>query len=324
MLVVSCLKDRNRKNCRDARFWSEHHILSSPTRMRIVDTPEQMHSVCAEIRRNGRRLGLVPTMGALHEGHLSLMRMARAQCEVVAASIFVNPLQFGPNEDFSKYPRTFESDCRKLESEKVDLVFAPTPEAMYPGGAKTFVEVAEISDRLDGRSRPGHFRGVATVVTKLFTIVQPDLAFFGQKDAAQVAIIQQLVRDLNLDVEIIVAPIVRDSDGLAMSSRNAYLSPQERKHALVLYRALNRVQTLADRGEKSTPNCIVARQRSDRRRTVRASRLFRDREPAHARTSFGSEFRGTGGSGGVGWQTRLIDNVMLSGSGEAAPDLGGE
>ena len=174
--------------------------------MRILDTPEQMHSICSEIRRSGRRLGLVPTMGALHEGHLSLMRMARAQCDVVAASIFVNPLQFGPTEDFAKYPRTFESDCRKLESEKVDLLFAPAPEAMYPGGATTFVEVAGISDLLDGRSRPGHFRGVATVVTKLFTIVHPDLAFFGQKDAAQVAIIQQLVRDLNLDVRIVVRP----------------------------------------------------------------------------------------------------------------------
>jgi pantoate--beta-alanine ligase len=208
------------------------------TTMRILDTPEQMHSVCAEIRRNGRRIGLVPTMGALHEGHLSLVRLARSQCDVIAASIFVNPLQFGPNEDFAKYPRTFESDCRKLESERVDLLFAPTPETMYPGGTKTFVEVAEISDRLDGRSRPGHFRGVATVVTKLFTIVQPDLAFFGQKDAAQVAIIQQLVRDLNLDMEIVVAPIVREPDGLAMSSRNAYLSPQERKQAISIARSI--------------------------------------------------------------------------------------
>ena len=302
----------------------EHRTLSSPTRMRIVDTPEQMHSVCAEIRRNGRRIGLVPTMGALHEGHLSLMRMARAQCEVVAASIFVNPLQFGPNEDFSKYPRTFESDCRKLESEKVDLVFAPTPETMYPGGAKTFVEVAEISDRLDGRSRPGHFRGVATVVTKLFTIVQPDLAFFGQKDAAQVAIIQQLVRDLNLDVEIIVAPIVRESDGLAMSSRNAYLSPQERKQALVLYRALNRVQTLADRGEKSAAELIVrGKEVIAEEPSVRLDYFEivnpRTLEPV-------SDLSSAALVAVAAWvgSTRLIDNLMLSGSGDAAPGLGGE
>jgi pantoate--beta-alanine ligase len=288
------------------------------TTMRILDTPEQMHSVCAEIRRNGRRLGLVPTMGALHEGHLSLVRLARSQCDVVAASIFVNPLQFGPNEDFAKYPRTFESDCRKLESERVDLLFAPAPEAMYPGGAKTFVEVTEISDRLDGRSRPGHFRGVATVVTKLFTIVQPDLAFFGQKDAAQVAIIQQLVRDLNLDVEIVVAPIMREPDGLAMSSRNAYLSPQERKQALVLYRSLNRVQTLADRGERNSAELIArGKEVVAEEPSVRLDYFEivnpRTLEPVSDLTSGAlvavAAWVGT---------TRLIDNVMIGGSGEAA------
>lgn len=288
--------------------------------MRILDTPEQMHSVCAEIRRSGRRLGLVPTMGALHEGHLSLVRTARAQCDVVAASIFVNPLQFGPNEDFSKYPRTFESDCQKLEAEKVDLVFAPSPETMYPGGAKTFVEVADLSDRLDGGSRPGHFRGVATVVTKLFTIVQPDLAFFGQKDAAQVAIIQQLVRDLNLDVDIVVVPIVREPDGLAMSSRNAYLSPQQRKQAVILYRALNRVQTLADQGERSPVNLIargkeiIAEEpsvRLDYFEIVNPRTLEPASDLSHCALVAVAAWVG---------DTRLIDNILLSGSGEAMPD----
>ena len=203
------------------------------------------------VRRAGKCLGFVPTMGALHAGHLSLMKMARAQSDCVAASIFVNPLQFGPTEDFGKYPRTFERDCQLLEAEKVDVLFAPKVEAMYPPGATAIVEVQELSERLDGRSRPGHFRGVTTVVSKLFNIVQPDLAFFGQKDAAQVAILRRMVRDLNFDVQIVVGPIVREADGLAMSSRNAYLDPQQRKQALVLNRSLMRIQFLVDQGERS-------------------------------------------------------------------------
>ena len=197
-------------------------------------------------------------MGALHEGHLSLIRAARTQSDVVAVSLFVNPLQFGPNEDLAKYPRTFERDCQLLEAEKVDLLFAPSNDDMYPPGATTFVTVEGLSEKLCGRSRPGHFRGVTTVVAKLFHIVEPDLAFFGQKDAAQVAIIRRMVRDLNFPVRIMVCPIVREKDGLAMSSRNAYLDPQQRKQALVLYRALMRVQTLADTGERSAAQLIEA------------------------------------------------------------------
>jgi pantoate--beta-alanine ligase len=188
-------------------------------------------------------------MGALHAGHISLVRAARTQSDIVIVSIFVNPLQFGPKEDFSKYPRTLESDCAQLAAEKVDYVFSPSVEEMYPQGASTGVTVEGITDRLDGRSRPGHFRGVSTVVAKLFHIVQPDLAFFGQKDAAQVAIIQKMVRDLNFDVRIVVCPTVREPDGLAMSSRNAYLNPKQRQQATALYRALMRVQALADEGE---------------------------------------------------------------------------
>lgn len=207
------------------------------------------------MRIAGKRLGFVPTMGALHEGHLSLVRAARAASGVVAASVFVNPTQFGPNEDLAKYPRTFERDCEWLKREGVELLFAPSVEEMYPANADrsvrvTWVDVEGLSGKLDGKSRPGHFRGVATVVSKLFHIVEPDAAFFGQKDAAQVAVIRRMVRDLNFGVEIVVCPIVREADGLAMSSRNAYLSPQERKQALVLHRSLERVRALVNGGER--------------------------------------------------------------------------
>jgi pantoate--beta-alanine ligase len=207
-------------------------------------------------RLGGMRLGLVPTMGALHEGHLSLVRAAREQCDVAVVSIFVNPTQFGPNEDLSKYPRTFEHDCELLEKENVDLLFAPSVEEMYPEGAATWVEVQGMSEKLCGRSRPGHFRGVTTVVAKLFHIVEPDLAFFGQKDAAQAAIIRRMVHDLNVPVEIIVCPIIRDPDGLAMSSRNVYLNASERKSALALHRALQAVRSRWESGERKAAGLI--------------------------------------------------------------------
>ena len=211
--------------------------------MIIVDT---IPGARAALRgwRGGGLLGFVPTMGALHAGHLSLVRRARAECARVAASIFVNPTQFAPGEDFSKYPRTFEADCALLDEEEVDLLFAPGSDEMYPDGrdgasARTFVLVDEISDRLDGASRPGHFRGVATVVAKLFHILGPDRAYFGQKDAAQVAVLSRMVRDLHFPLDLVVCPTVREPDGLAMSSRNRYLSRGERGEALVLYRALS-------------------------------------------------------------------------------------
>jgi pantoate--beta-alanine ligase len=217
--------------------------------MKVCTTIQQIHELSRAARRDNKRIGLVPTMGALHEGHLSLVRAAKVSSDVVIVSIFVNPLQFGPTEDFSRYPRTFEHDRELLAKEKVDLVFAPPVEEMYPSAAVTFVNVERLSERLDGRSRPGHFRGVATVVAKLFHIVEPDVAFFGQKDAAQAAIIRRMVSDLNLPIEIAVCPIVREADGLAMSSRNAYLDPQQRSHALVLYRSLMRVRKMVDEGE---------------------------------------------------------------------------
>src|SRR6202166_3950225 len=238
--------------------------------MRICESIEEMRGACRAARQGGRRLGFVPTMGALHEGHLSLVRAARASCQGVAASIFVNPTQFGPQEDLAKYPRSFERDRALLEKEGVDLLFAPSVEEMYPAGAVTWVTVEELSNRLDGRSRPGHFRGVTTVVAKLFHIVEPDAAFFGQKDAAQVAIVRRMVRDLNLPVEIAVCPIVRESDGLAMSSRNAYLDSQQRKKPLVLHRSLMIVQQLSDAGERDVTTLVAAgREEFTREKSVR-------------------------------------------------------
>lgn len=216
-----------------------------------------MRTACRAARSAGQRLGFVPTMGALHEGHVSLVRAAKASCDLVVASIFVNPTQFGPNEDLAKYPRTFERDRDLLEKEGVDLLFAPSVEEMYPAGATTWVTVEGLSGKLDGRSRPGHFRGVTTIVAKLFYIVEPDAAFFGQKDAAQVAIIRRMVCDLNLAVEIVACPIVRESDGLAMSSRNAYLDLQQRKQARVLHRALLRVKKSWEAGERDAKKLLA-------------------------------------------------------------------
>jgi pantoate--beta-alanine ligase len=192
-----------------------------------------------QARAEGRIVGLVPTMGALHEGHLSLVKRAREDCSPVVASLFVNPKQFGPNEDFAKYPRSFETDVEKFAEAGVDGLFAPEPAEVYPPGFSTYVHVEGLSERLEGRSRPGHFRGVTTVLLKLLEIVQPHFAYFGRKDAQQAQLIQQMVRDLNLDTEIVVCPIAREPDGLALSSRNAYLDADERRAATVLYRALD-------------------------------------------------------------------------------------
>ena len=216
--------------------------------MQIITTIREMQQACRSLK-SARTLGLVPTMGALHDGHLSLVHRALAECDDVAASIFVNPTQFAAGEDFEVYPRTFEEDCAKLEGAGVALLFAPTAVEMYPDGAKTFVEVAALSDRLDGASRPGHFRGVATVVSKLFNIVGPDRAYFGQKDAAQVAVLRAMVRDLNIPVRLVACPIVRESDGLAMSSRNRNLSAKDRRRALILHRALIAAWEMIQRGE---------------------------------------------------------------------------
>ena len=226
--------------------------------MKICNSIDEMRAARPSAGREGRTIGLVPTMGALHEGHLSLVRAAKAHCGWAVVSIFVNPLQFAPNEDLAKYPRDFDRDRDLLEKEGVDLIFAPSVEEMYPAGAVTYVTVEGLSDKLCGRSRPGHFRGVTTVVSKLFHIVEPDRAFFGQKDAAQSTIIRRMVRDLNMPVEIVVCPIVREPDGLAMSSRNAYLDASQRKSALVLHRSLTSVQQRFDQGERKVLALVEA------------------------------------------------------------------
>jgi pantoate--beta-alanine ligase len=226
--------------------------------MKICSTIAEARAACRAARAGGQRLGLVPTMGALHEGHLSLVRAAKAQCEAVAVSIFVNPTQFGPKEDLAKYPRPFDRDCRLLEKEGVGILFAPPAEEMYSNSNDqiTWVLVEGLSEKLDGRSRPGHFRGVTTIVSKLFHILEPEAAFFGQKDAAQLAVIRRMVRDLNFAVEIVGCPIVREPDGLAMSSRNAYLDQEERSRALVLQRSLQLAQQEFQAGERHTAKLI--------------------------------------------------------------------
>src|SRR3982074_1933629 len=279
--------------------------------MKICTTIEEMRTACLALRSR-RRLGFVPTMGALHEGHLSLVRAAKASCDVVAASIFVNPKQFGPSEDFGTYPRAFERDRSLLQKEGVELLFAPPVEEMYPLDGVTWVTVEELSNKLDGRSRPGHFRGVTTVVSKLFHIVEPDAAFFGQKDAAQVAILRRMVRDLNFPVEIVVCPIVREPDGLAMSSRNAYLDSQQRKRALVLKRALMKAKKLADQGERNVAKLLATAREElasepvvqlDYLEIVDPDSLDAVEDTSNGAVMVVAAFVGT---------TRLIDNIVLS------------
>lgn len=233
--------------------------------MRILTTVKEMQHEAESIRNEGRTIGFVPTMGFLHEGHLSLLRAARAACDLVVVSIFVNPLQFGGGEDFEAYPKDLPGDARKCEAERTDILFTPTAGEMYPPGRPrlpdrqgTVVEVLKLGDVLCGASRPGHFRGVATVVAKLFHIVKPHRAYLGQKDYQQTVIIRRMVRDLNMDVEVIVLPTVREADGLAMSSRNSYLSQEERKAAPVLYKALKEAKRLAAQGERSAKRMLAA------------------------------------------------------------------
>jgi pantoate--beta-alanine ligase len=220
--------------------------------METIRTISWMKQKAREARLEQRVIGLVPTMGALHAGHLALVGRAKKECSPVYASIFVNPTQFAPNEDLSRYPRPLQADVEKLAKSGVDGLFLPSAEEMYPAGFSTYLHVEGISERLEGKSRPGHFRGVATVVLKLFEIVQPNYAYFGRKDAQQVCVIQKMVRDLNLDVELVICPTVREENGLAGSSRNEYLSPEERRAAGVLFRALQAAEVDLSAGVKDT------------------------------------------------------------------------
>ncbi len=220
--------------------------------MEIINRRKRMSSVARKVRREpDRTIGLVPTMGALHEGHLSLVREARRICDIVVVSVFVNPTQFAPNEDYTRYPRDLTKDAALLTDYNVDYIFAPLPEEIYPKNFSTYVSVEGMSEQLEGASRPGHFRGVATVVTILLNIVRPDFAYFGQKDAQQTLVIKRMVRDLAMDTEIVVLPTVREASGLALSSRNAYLNEEERQAANVLYRALARAEASYTDGERN-------------------------------------------------------------------------
>jgi pantoate--beta-alanine ligase len=226
--------------------------------MEIINRVTRMSSVAREFRAGGKTLGLVPTMGALHEGHLSLMSQAREMCDIVITSVFVNPTQFAPHEDLNRYPRDLARDAELAFTRQVDFIFAPTPEDMYPNGFATYITVEGLSERLEGASRPGHFRGVTTVVNKLFNIVHPHFAFFGRKDAQQVIIIKKMVKDLAMDTEIVVGPTVREEDGLALSSRNVYLATDERKAATVLRRALEKCRSMYNGGERDSARLINA------------------------------------------------------------------
>ncbi len=281
--------------------------------MKIVHTIAEIREFVRQARLAGRTVGLVPTMGYLHEGHLELMRRARERCGIVVASVFVNPTQFGPNEDLARYPRDLERDARLAAEVGVDVIFNPPVEEMYPPGYCTYVDVERITENMCGASRPGHFRGVATVVTKLFNIVRPDAAFFGQKDAQQALVIRRMAADLNMDLEIVTVPTVREPDGLAMSSRNVYLDPEQRRAALVLAGSLDRAVEAVRAGERD-----VLQIRRLVEELIRAEPLARidyveiysypglepvERLQGQALLALAVKFG----------QTRLIDNVILEG-----------
>jgi pantoate--beta-alanine ligase len=280
--------------------------------MEILRTVEELRQWSRANRKMGESIGLVPTMGALHAGHASLIRAAANSCGRVAVSIFVNPTQFGPNEDYARYPRTFDADCALAQVEGAHIIFAPSVEEIYPDGAATFVEVEGLSQRLDGMSRPGHFRGVATVVAKLLMAAEPDRAFFGQKDAAQVAVLRRMVADLRIGTEIVVCPIVREHDGLALSSRNVYLNAGERAQALTLSRAVRSAEDLVAQGERSASALLeAARAVFDAEPSVRVESIelvdWATLEPVASAVP-GSLFAVAAWFGA----TRLIDNTVFS------------
>jgi pantoate--beta-alanine ligase len=226
--------------------------------MKLVDSIPRITTLVKMLRKEAKAIGFVPTMGYLHEGHLSLVKAAKKHTDVVVMSIFVNPMQFGPKEDFEKYPRDFKRDEQMASDAGVDIIFYPSVKDMYPEGYSTYVTVEGLTDTLCGASRPAHFRGVTTVVAKLLNIVKPDVAYFGQKDAQQAIVIKKMAQDLNMDVEVKVMPIVRERDGLAMSSRNSYLSEDERRDALILYQALKKAESLVSDGERSSKKIVKA------------------------------------------------------------------
>jgi pantoate--beta-alanine ligase len=285
----------------------------------IIASPTEMQRWSDDARRRGETLAFVPTMGFLHEGHLTLMREGRARATRLASSLFVNPTQFGPNEDFSRYPRNFERDCELMRTVPVDALFAPEPEAMFPAGSQTWVEATEVTKGLCGDHRPGHFRGVTTVVAKLFNIVKPHLALFGEKDFQQLRAIQRMVVDLNFDLEIVPVATVREADGLAMSSRNAYLSPGERQRALALSRALRAAGECVRAGARTTAQ-IAGAARAVLERTPGLEIEYVEAVDAETLKSMDRIDRRVvvAIAARVG-KTRLIDNVVLTPASQSKP-----
>lgn len=280
--------------------------------MRLVRTICELRKVLSEVRSEGKSIGFFPTMGALHEGHLSFMRAARKETDFLVISIFVNPSQFGPSEDFAEYPRDLEGDLAKVEEVGVDLVFAPSTDEMYPEGFATFVVQERLTDRMCGLSRPGFFRGVTTVVAKLFNLVGPCVAYFGQKDYQQSVVVRQMVRDLNMEVEIRVLPTVREADGLAMSSRNKYLKPTERQEALCLYKALNEAKALVAAGESKSEKIIEKMKKIVARAPSAKIDYIVVADPENLEDI--ETFKGRALVALAVWigKTRLIDNMLIS------------
>jgi pantoate--beta-alanine ligase len=286
----------------------------NPSRLpfEILTRPAAMRARAEDLRRDGMRIAVVPTMGYLHDGHLALLRAARARADVVILTIFVNPTQFGPTEDLARYPRDLEGDLAKARPCGVDLAFCPDAAAMYPPGAQTFVEVRELARPLCGARRPGHFAGVATIVTKLFNLTQPHLAIFGEKDYQQLAVIRRMTRDLDLGVEILGMPIVREADGLAMSSRNVYLAPEDRKAALTLSRGLHAAETAFKAGERRAP-ALVATARALLDAEPRARVDYVELRDANELTDVDAVTRpAVLAMAAFFGQTRLIDNRVLT------------
>jgi pantoate--beta-alanine ligase len=284
--------------------------------MKIVTNPGEMKTLSLTLQKAGKKVGLVPTMGALHAGHMSLLKTAQHLCDVTVMSIFVNPAQFGPAEDFSKYPRPFGEDCKKAEENWCDVVFAPSEKDMYPDGYSTYVDVEKITDRLCGASRPGHFRGVTTVVLKLVNIVMPQVAVFGQKDGQQCLVIKRMVADLNVPVKLVIAPTVREADGLAMSSRNAYLTQAERSVAPEIYKGLAKAQALYDSGERSARKLCFSAAETYRKAagfSVEYIELVDAVTAQAASTVSGTALLAVAVRTRES-KTRLIDNIVLGGS----------
>ncbi|NPV43434.1 MAG: pantoate--beta-alanine ligase [Firmicutes bacterium] len=281
--------------------------------MKVIKSIPEVREMVKCAKKEGKTIALVPTMGYLHQGHISLVRIAGDRGDFVVVSIFVNPLQFGPSEDLKEYPRDLNRDTMLLEREGVDLVFAPDVEEMYPEEQLTTVEVKGLTEVMCGAYRPGHFTGVATVVTKLFNIVQPDIAVFGQKDAQQAAVIKKMVKDLNLPVEIIVGPVVREEDGLAMSSRNVYLNSEERKAALVLYRALKKGENLLDGGVRSAKTVIESIEKEFGKEPLARLQYVYICHPETLKEIITIEKRAMIAVAAFIGKTRLIDNILWEG-----------